>query len=139
MEIAKSGGIMLFIIDRIVSRTKGKKWMNKNWVEKRTLEDIFDILARRKIEVYVHFDFDEPWGTFDEDLAEFAAIGLVEVESVLAQKPRENDESAITLEESVRICLTEKGKKIIENSTLSIREHQKIIEEVIDGIALNKN
>lgn len=139
MEIAKSGGIMLFIIDRIVSRKKGRKWMNKNWVEKRTLEDIFDILAKRKIEVYVHFDFDEPWRTFDDDLAEFAAIGLVEVESVLVQKPDKDNIPAITLEESVRICLTKQGKKIIENSTLSIREHQKIIEEVISGIAPNKN
>lgn len=139
MELEKSGGIMLFIINSIIFRTRERKGINKKWIEKKTLEDIFDDLAKKGIEIYTHFEFGDPWETFDSDLALFVEAGWIEVESDLVQKSKENEESKITIQERVRICLTEKGRKMIGNSKLYFPEHQKIIEEVINDIVLTKN
>lgn len=139
MELEKSGGVTLFIINSIISRTRERKWIRKKWVEKKTLENIFDVLAKKGIEIYTHFEFGNPWETFDSDLALFVEVGWIEVESDLIQKSEENEESKITIKERVRICLTEKGRKMIENSKLYFPEHQKIMEEVINDIVLTKN
>jgi len=140
MEIAKSGGVMLFIIDRIVSRTRERKWIKRKWVEKKTLEDLFDELDQKGVRnIYTHVDFDEPWPTFDGDLSWFAEIGWIEIESFIVQVTPKETGTNIGLEERVFICLTEKGRKAIEGSALYFPDHQKIIEEVISGIALNKN
>ncbi len=139
MELEKSGGVMLFIINSIISRTRERKWINKKWVEKKTLEDIFDDLAKKGIEIYTHFEFGDPWDTFDEDLALFVELGWIEVESDLVQKSKENEDSKITIEERVRICLTEAGRKMIANSKPYFPEHQKIIEDAINDIVLTKN
>lgn len=136
MEIAKSGGIMLFIINRITSGKGARRWIKKKWVDKRILEDIFDILTKRGIEVYVHFDFDEPWATLDDDLALFEEIGFVEVESELIGERKDSEESQLFAREKIKICLTESGREKIGGSRLYFAEHEKMIEEVINGIAL---
>jgi len=138
MELAKSGGIMLFIISKILSKTRERKWIKNKWVEKKTLENIFDELKQKGIEIYAHCEFDEPWPTFDADLALFANIGFVEVESFLAQLPAEG-KSNLVLEERVFILLTEKGRDEIKDSRPYFKEHEKIIEQVINNIIVNKN
>lgn len=139
MELARSGGVMLFILNRIISRTRKRKWISKKWVEKRTLEEIFDILQKKGIEVYTHYEFDDSWPIFDDDLSSFVDMGWIKVESDLIQKHEGSKGSKIEIEEQVRISLTEKGAEEMENSKLYFPEHQKIIEEVINGIVLQKN
>jgi len=139
MELARSGGVMLFIISRIISRTRKRKWIKRKWVEKKTLEEIFDVLHEKGIEIYMHHEFDDPWPIFDDDLSSFVDMGWIEVESDLIQKHKENEGSGIVIEERVRISLTRKGSEGLENCKLHFPGHQRIIEEVINDIVLEKN
>lgn len=139
MELAKSGGIMLFIISKILSKTRERKWIKNKWVEKKTLEDVFDELERQGIEIYAHCEFDEPWPTFDADLAWFVEVGFVEIESFLVQLPSKPESPKIVLEEKAFILLTGRGKDAIKDGRPYFKEHEEIIEKVINDIVANKN
>lgn len=138
MELGKSGGIAMFIIMRIMDRTAEGKWIGKKWVEKKTLEDIFDKLAKKRIEIYTHFEFGNPWETFDEDLALFEDIGWIEIESRIDQTEPDGENGKMTLKEKVYVRLTKTGRSWVDGKKLAIAEHQKLIEEIIDDIVIGK-
>jgi len=139
MEIEKVGGIMMFIIRRITLKTNEAKWVKNRWIDRKILEDIFDELMLRGVEVYTHFDFDNPWETLDRDMALFVEIGWLDVESRFDLVNTKEGNGGMVLQEKIYVHLTEKGINLIGDSGLAIARHQEMIEEILNNIVIKKN